>query len=93
MTDEVKTDGRSNQQERGLSVDLDTILPKLNKEQRKLMSADEKKAYNAQRLKEYRNAYSSLYNANVVNSHMIDKRKEQLEAFAFYRKYKDIVKV
>jgi hypothetical protein len=39
--------GRNNQQERGLSVNQDKIRPKLTSEQRKTMSEQEKKAYNA----------------------------------------------
>jgi hypothetical protein len=83
--------GRYNQQERGLSVDLNTIRPKLTKEQRKTMTTDEKKAYNAERLREYRNAYASLYNDRVLYQHKYEEKKEKIEALAFYKKYKDTI--
>lgn len=81
--------GRHNQQERGLSVDQNSIRPKLTSEQRKNMSEDEKRAYNAARLKEYRNAYSFIYNIKVIGKAKIDEKKEQQEALAFYKKYKE----
>lgn len=81
--------GRHNQQERGLSVDQNSIRPKLTSEQRKTMSEDEKKAYNAGRLKEYRNAYSTIYNTKVIGKAKNDEKQEQMEALAFYKKYKE----
>jgi hypothetical protein len=83
--------GRHNQQERGLSVDLNKIRPKLTTEQRKTMTNDEKKEYNAGRLKEYRNAYSSLYNERIIFQHKYQEKQEKIEALAFYKKYKDVI--
>jgi hypothetical protein len=93
MTDEVKTNGRHNQQIRGLSVDTSKILPRLTAEQRKGMTSNEKKEYNAKRLKEYRNAYSLEYNYKVVfvNSERYEAKQEQIDAVAFYKKYKDTI--
>lgn len=91
MTTIKPSNGRYNQQERGLSVDLDKIRPKLTSEQRKTMTVDEKKTYNAGRLKEYRNAYSTLYNSKVIFPHKYEEKQEQIEALAFYKKYKDII--
>jgi hypothetical protein len=53
------------------------------------MSEDEKKAYNAGRLKEYRNAYSAIYNTKVIGKAKTDEKQEQMEALAFYKKYKE----
>jgi hypothetical protein len=80
--------GRHNQQERGLSVNQDKIRPKLTSEERKTMTEQEKKAYNALRLKEYRNAYSSIYSKEVHAKRTADARKERKEALIFYQKYK-----
>jgi hypothetical protein len=80
--------GRHNQQERGLSVNQDKIRPKLTSEQKKTMTEQEKKAYNALRLKEYRNAYSSIYSKEVHAKRTADARKERAEALIFYQKYK-----
>jgi hypothetical protein len=80
--------GRHNQQERGLSVNQDKIRPKLTSEQRTTMTEQEKKAYNALRLKEYRNAYSSIYSKEVHAKRTADARKERKEALIFYQKYK-----
>lgn len=93
MANVVKSNGRFNQQTRGLSVDLTKIPPRLTPEQRKVMSSDEKKAYNAKRLKEYRNAYSLQYNYKVifVNSDKYEGKQEQIDALAFYKKYKDTI--
>lgn len=80
--------GRSNQRERGLSVNQDKIRPKLTSEQRISMTEQEKKAYNAERLKEYRNEYIALYSKEVVSKGRKEAKKEKQEAIAFYKQYK-----
>ena len=81
--------GRNNQQERGLSVNQDKIRPKLTSEQRRTMPEQEKKAYNAARLKEYRNEYVSMYAKEVVSKRKADARKEKEDALAFFRAFKE----
>ena len=80
--------GRHNQQERGLSVNQDKIMPKLTSEERRTMSEAEKKAYNAKRLKQYRNEYVSLYAKEVVSKGRAEKRQEKKDALVFYQQYK-----
>ena len=80
--------GRHNQQERGISVNQDKIPPKLTKEQRLTMSVDERKAYNAIRLKEYRNAYSSTYAKVVISSNRAEVKQEKKDAYLFYLAHK-----
>lgn len=80
--------GRSNQRERGLSVNQDKIRPKLTSEQRISMSEAEKKAYNALRLKEYRNEYVSLYSKEVVAKNRAEAKKEKQDALVFYKAHK-----
>jgi hypothetical protein len=80
--------GRNNQQERGLSVNLDKIRPKLTAEQRITMTEEEKKEYHAGRLKEYRNEYRILYAKEVVSKNIEETRKEKRDALAFYRAFK-----
>ena len=80
--------GRNNQQERGLSVNLDKIRPKLTAEQRITMTEEEKKEYHAGRLKEYRNEYRILYAKQVVSKQIADARKEKEDALLFYRAFK-----
>jgi hypothetical protein len=80
--------GRNNQQERGLSVNQDKIRPKLTSEQRKTMSEEEKKAYNALRLKEYRIEYINMYSKEVVSKGRAEKRQEKKDALVFYQQYK-----
>ena len=81
--------GRNNQQERGLSVNQDNIRPKLTSLQRKTMPEEEKKAYNAARLKEYRGNYSCIYAKQVVSKRKADARKEKEDALAFFRAFKE----
>jgi hypothetical protein len=85
----AKIDNRHNQKERGLSVNQEKILPKLTSEQRKTMSEEEKKAYNARRLKQYRTEYINLYQKEVLLKERIGEKQEKIEALAFYRKYKE----
>lgn len=80
--------GRSNQRERGLSVNQDKIRPKLTSEQRITMSEAEKKEYNAGRLKEYRNEYVALYSKEVVAKNRAEARQEKKDALAFYKQHK-----
>lgn len=84
--------GRHNQQERGILVNQDKIRPKLTSLQRQEMSEQEKKAYNAERLKEYRNEYVSLYSKAVVSKKRAEatqqRQKEREEAMAFYKAHK-----
>jgi hypothetical protein len=80
--------GRHNQQERGLSVNQDKIRPKLTSEQRATWSMADKKAYNALRLKEYRNEYVLLYAKEVVSKLKADTKKEKEDALIFYKQYK-----
>lgn len=80
--------GRNNQQERGLSVNQDKIRPKLTSEQRKTMTEQEKKAYNALRLKEYRTEYVNLYSKEVVSKGRAIAKQEKKDALIFYQQYK-----
>lgn len=80
--------GRNNQKERGLSVNQDLIRPKLTKEQRLTMTEDERKAYNSLRLKEYRNAYSSIYAKVVISSNRAEVKQEKKDAYLFYLAHK-----
>jgi len=80
--------GRNNQQERGLSVNQDKILPKLTSEQRKTMTEEEKKAYNAKRLKQYRTEYINMYSKEVVAKGRAEKRQEKKDALVFYQQFK-----
>lgn len=80
--------GRNNQQDRGLSVNQDKIRPKLTSEQRNTMSKEEKKAYNALRLKEYRNEYVNMYSKEVVAKGRAEKKQEKKDALVFYQQFK-----
>ncbi len=80
--------GRHNQQERGITVDQDKIPPKLTSAQRKTMTEQEKKEYNAHRLKEYRTAYVSLYSKEVIAKKRADARQEKKDAIIFYKQFK-----
>ena len=79
--------GRQNQKKQGLSVEQSKIRPKLTPEQRKTMTMDEKKEYSAQRLKEYRNAYSDLYMSKVLNYEPKSVKIEKEIAYKFYKEY------
>jgi hypothetical protein len=81
-------DNRHNQKERGLSVNQDKILPKLTSEQRVSMSEQDKKAYNARRLKQYRTEYVNLYSSEVLKKERAEAKQEKKDALAFYKKYK-----
>lgn len=81
-------DRRHNQQERGLSVNQDKIRPKLTSLQRKTMTEQEKKEYNAGRLKEYRNEYIALYSKEVVSKGRAEAKQEKKDALVFYQQYK-----
>ena len=81
-------DNRHNQKERGLTVNQDKILPKLTSEQRVSMCEQDKKAYNARRLKQYRTEYINLYTQEVVKKGRADARQEKKDALIFYQKYK-----
>lgn len=81
------TNGRQNQKERGLSVEQSKILPKLTAEQRKIMTTEEKRAYNAKRLKEYRNAYNDLYASQVLGYEIRSLKAEREIAYKFYKEY------
>jgi len=81
-------DNRHNQKERGLSVNQDKILPKLTSEQRVSMCEEDKKAYNARRLKQYRKEYVNMYSNEVLKKERADKKQEKQEALIFYQQYK-----
>lgn len=76
------------QTERGISVNQNDIRPKLTSAQRKTMTADEKKEYSAQRLKEYRKAYSELYISKITGKDKSAEKKEREIAYRFYKEYK-----
>lgn len=81
------TNGRQNQKERGLSVVQSNIRPKLTPEQRKTMTADEKREYSAARLKEYRNEYNDLYASKVLGYEGRGLRAEKEIAYKFYKEF------
>ena len=80
--------GRHNQQERGFSVDQDKIRPKLTSEQRKNMTDQEKREYNAGRLKEYRYLYATIYAKEVYAKQALEAKQEKKDALIFYKEYK-----
>jgi hypothetical protein len=87
MTDMLN--GRNNQKQRGLSVNQENIRPKLTAEQRATMSDAEKKEYNAQRLKEYRQEYINLYSNEVMKKGRAEIRQEKKDAYIFYKQFKE----
>jgi hypothetical protein len=78
--------GKANQTTRGLSVNKDEISPRLTKEQRKEMTVQEIRNYNAKRLKEYRRAYALLYYYELEGKNELHIEKK--EALVFYRQHK-----
>jgi hypothetical protein len=86
MTDMLN--GRNSQKQRGLSVNQESIRPRLTAEQRATMSEQEKKDYNAGRLREYRQEYNNLYSKEILKKTRAEIRQEKKDALVFYQQYK-----